>query len=143
VKRFKKPSDIKVGTIGYGGAFNMGRKHLEEMQKAGMTPVCVAEIDASRLEVARVDFPGIETYTSVRKMLTRSAVDLLAIITPHNTHADLTMHGFRHYATSEMENERVSEAVSSVILGHTRGDVHDEYFHKRISLLKEAVDKIR
>jgi len=91
VKRFKKPSDIKVGTIGYGGAFNMGRAHLKEMQKAGMTPVCVAEIDASRLDVAKADFPGIETYTSVSQMLKESDVDLLAIITPHNTHADLTL----------------------------------------------------
>ena len=36
--RFKQAKDIKVGVIGYGGAFNMGRAHLGEMQKAGMTP---------------------------------------------------------------------------------------------------------
>jgi len=26
--RFKKPGNIKVGVVGYGGAFNMGRLHL-------------------------------------------------------------------------------------------------------------------
>ncbi|MCX7934107.1 MAG: Gfo/Idh/MocA family oxidoreductase, partial [Planctomycetota bacterium] len=85
MKRFQRPEDIKVGAIGYGGAFNMGKAHLSEMQKAGMTPTAVAEIDESRLEVARKDFPGIETYTSVAEMLRRSEVHLLAIITPHNT----------------------------------------------------------
>jgi len=64
VKRYKRASDILVGCIGYGGAFNMGRQHLGEMANAGMTPVAVCDIDESRLEVARQDFPGIETYNS-------------------------------------------------------------------------------
>ncbi|MBN2713790.1 MAG: Gfo/Idh/MocA family oxidoreductase [Planctomycetes bacterium] len=89
--RFKKASDIKVGVIGYGGAFNMGKKHLEEMKAAGMTPVAVAEIDKSRLKVAETDFPGIETYDSVAKMLKNSDVNLITIITPHNTHAKLAL----------------------------------------------------
>lgn len=91
VKRFKDPKDIKVGTIGYGGAFNMGRQHLNEMKNAGMTPTAVVDLDSSRLEVAKADFPGIQTYTSVDEMLKQSDVNLLAIITPHNTHAELAL----------------------------------------------------
>ena len=91
MKRFKKASDIKVGAIGYGGAFNMGKAHLGQMQQAGMTPVAVAEIDPERLKVASDDFPGIETYPSVAAMLKKSDVDLVAIITPHNTHAKLAL----------------------------------------------------
>jgi predicted dehydrogenase len=91
VKRFKKPADIKVGVIGYGGAFNMGRAHLKEMQKAGMTPVAVAEIDPARLKAAQADFPGIETYPSAAAMLRKSPVNLVTIITPHNTHAKLAV----------------------------------------------------
>ncbi|TVR49345.1 MAG: gfo/Idh/MocA family oxidoreductase [Puniceicoccaceae bacterium] len=87
--RYQQPSSIKVGVIGYGGAFNMGRQHLLEMQQAGMTPAAVAEIDAARLEVATADFPGIETYSRVEDMLRKSNVDLVTIITPHNTHARL------------------------------------------------------
>jgi hypothetical protein len=29
---FKQARDIKVGVIGYGGAFNMGRQHLTFMK---------------------------------------------------------------------------------------------------------------
>jgi len=86
-----KASDIKVGVIGYGGAFNMGSAHLNEMKNAGMTPVVACDADASRLEVAKQDFPGIETYTSTAKMLKKSDVNLIAIITPHNTHAKLAV----------------------------------------------------
>jgi predicted dehydrogenase len=99
VGRFKRAKDIKVGAIGYGGAFNMGKSHLNEMKSAGMTPTAVAEIDRSRLKVADEDFPGIETYGSVAEMLKDSDVDLLAIITPHNTHAKLALQclkGGRH-----------------------------------------------
>ena len=91
MKRFKRAQDIKVGVIGYGGAFNMGRHHLNEMLKAGMTPVAVAELDAERLKVAAEDFPGIDTYTSVAAMLKKSNVNIVSIITPHNTHAKLAI----------------------------------------------------
>lgn len=86
-----KASEIKVGVVGYGGAFNMGRGHLNQMRAAGMTPTAVTEIDPARLEVARTDFPGIETYPSVGQMLRKSDVRLVAIITPHNSHARLAL----------------------------------------------------
>ena len=89
MKRHAQAKDIKCGVIGYGDAFNMGREHLKGMQAAGMAPCAVAELDKARLEVARQDFPGIETYTSVEQMLRESGVDLVAVITPHNTHAAL------------------------------------------------------
>ena len=91
MKKYKSAKEIKVGAIGYGGAFNMGAVHLSEMKRAGMTPTAVAEIDPARLEVAAKDFPGIETYGSASEMLKKSDVQFLAIITPHNTHAKLAV----------------------------------------------------
>ena len=91
MKTFKKASDIRVGVVGYGGAFNMGKAHLDEMRRAGMTPVAVAEIDPKRLQAAAADFPGIETYPSIAGMLRKSPVNLVVIITPHNTHAKLAL----------------------------------------------------
>ena len=67
--RKRKAADIKVGVIGYGGAFNMGRGHLNEMAAAGMTPTAVADLDPKRLAAAGEDFPGIETYPSAGAML--------------------------------------------------------------------------
>jgi len=89
MKKFKHPRDIKVGVIGYGGAFNMGKSHLREMKRAGMTPFAVCELNPKRLEVAQQDFPGIETYSTLKAMLKESAVNLLVHITPHNLHYPL------------------------------------------------------
>ena len=95
MKRYKRASDIKVGVVGYGGAFNMGRVHLQEMEKAGMTPTAVVEIDPTRLAVATQDFQNIETYSSLPAMLKKSAVDFVTIITPHNTHAPLALQALK------------------------------------------------
>ncbi len=93
--KFKRARDIKTGVIGYSSAFNMGKHHLESMKLAGMTPTAVAELDASRLAAAAADFPGIETYTTVAQMLKQSQVNLLVIITPHNTHAKIALQCLR------------------------------------------------
>ncbi len=86
---------LKAGVVGYGGAFNMGRAHLNEMKQAGMVPTAVAEIDPKRRDVARQDFPGIETYDSAAAMLRKSSVDVISLITPHNTHARLALQCLR------------------------------------------------
>lgn len=91
MKKFTQAADIKVGVIGYGSTCEMGKSHLAEMQRAGMTPVAVAEIDPVRLKVASEDFPGIKTYDSVDKLLATSEANLLTIITPHNTHTALAL----------------------------------------------------
>jgi len=95
MKAYKTAGEIKVGVVGYGGAFNMGRAHLWEMQRAGMTPVAVAELDAARLEVAGKDFPGIQTYPTLTAMLKKSDVNLVTVITPHNTHAKLALEALK------------------------------------------------
>ena len=87
MKKFKKASDIKVGVIGYSGAFSMGKVHLDDMKAAGMTPVAVCDVDKACLEIAKADWPDVETYTSITQMLKKSDVNLIVVITPHNLHA--------------------------------------------------------
>jgi predicted dehydrogenase len=81
--------NIKVGVIGYGGVYNMARTHLEQMREAGMRPTAVTEINSERLQAAAADFPGIETYSSLQEMLAKSDVELITVVTPHNTHFEL------------------------------------------------------
>ncbi len=86
-KREKRKS-ISLGVIGYGGAYNMGRHHLMEMaMNAEFVPTAVCDLAEDRLEMARQEFPGIETYTSIDRMIRESDVELVAIILPHHMHA--------------------------------------------------------
>ncbi len=155
MKRYKRASDIKVGVVGYGGAFNMGRVHLQEMRKAGMTPTAVAEIDPARLAVATQDFPGIETYSSLPAMLKKSKVDLITIITPHNTHAPLALRALkagRHVicekpmaiTTAECDAMIAAAKKSGVVLStyhnrHWDGPIRNAVQHIRSGLIGDVV----
>jgi predicted dehydrogenase len=155
MKRYKRAGDIKVGVVGYGGEFNMGRSHLREMQKAGMTPTAVAEIDPSRLAVATQDFKNIETYPSLAAMLKKSKVDLITIITPHNTHAPLALQALkagRHVVcekpmaitTAECDAMIAAAKKSRVVLStyhnrHWDGPIRNAVQHIRSGMIGDVV----
>ena len=83
---------FRCGVIGYSGAFSMGKMHLESMQlNPRMEASAVCELDEGLLAVAAENWPGIATYSRVGDMLRHADLDLVAIITPHNTHARLAL----------------------------------------------------
>ncbi len=147
MSHFSTPDAIKVGVVGYGGAFNMGRAHLNQMKEAGMTPVAVAEIDAERLKVADVDFPGIETYSSVDEMLAKSDVNLLAIITPHNTHAELALKCLKagRHVVAEKPLAITTEECDAMIAEARKQDLVLSTYHNRHwdGCILQAVEQIR
>jgi predicted dehydrogenase len=133
MKKYKQAGDIKVGVVGYGGAFNMGKAHLLEMQQAGMTPVAVAEIDPSRLEVATKEFPGIGTYQSLTEMLKKSDVNLITVITPHNTHAPLALEALRagrHVVCEKPMAITTAECDAMIAAGQKSGAVLSTYHNR-------------
>jgi len=131
--RYKSAAEIKVGVVGYGGAFNMGRVHLQDMQKAGMTPCAVAEPDASRLTVAAQEFPGIQTYASVDEMLKKSDVNLVVLITPHNTHAPLALKCLRagRHVVCEKPFAITTKECDTMIAAAKKAGVMVSTFHNR------------
>jgi scyllo-inositol 2-dehydrogenase (NADP+) len=82
---------IRYATVGYGGAFNMGRHHFDLAATAGIKPAAVVEIDAKRRLAAERDFPGIKTFASVAELVAADAADLVLVLTPHNLHYSLGM----------------------------------------------------
>lgn len=149
MKKFKTTKDIKVGVIGYGGAFNMGRQHLTEMKKAGMTPFAVCELNPERLKVAEDDFPGIETYASIDQMLKQSEVNLLVHITPHNLHYPLAakcVKAGKHVVVEKPLTVTTAEADKLIALGK-KHDVMVSTYHNRhwdgwiMRAVKEIVGK--
>ncbi len=79
-------TDIKIATVGYGGAFNMGRMHLEYAAEAGMTPTAVVELAPDRRQAAEEDFPGIATFGSVAELIASGVANVAVVLTPHNSH---------------------------------------------------------
>ncbi|GAB4457188.1 MAG: hypothetical protein OHK0029_16510 [Armatimonadaceae bacterium] len=123
----------KGAVVGYGGAFNMGKKHLTEMAASGITPTAVVELDPERLKVAEADFPGIETYTDLGEMLEKSEANVVAIITPHNTHASLAfqcLRADRHVVTEKPMTITTEECDRIIDEAHKR-DLLLSCYHNR------------
>ncbi|MBB6430257.1 Gfo/Idh/MocA family protein [Algisphaera agarilytica] len=149
MKKFKSTKDIKVGVVGYGGAFNMGQQHLQQMKKAGMTPFAVCEIDPERLKVAEDDFPGIETYGSLDAMLKQSDVNLLVHITPHNLHYPLAakcVKAGKHVVTEKPFVVTTSEADRLINLANKHNVMVSTYHNRHwdgwiMRAVREIVEK--
>ncbi len=83
---------FRCGVVGYGGAFGMGPRHLNSMiRNPRMEAGAMCDMDPTRRKLAEKDFPGIETYARLGDMLRAGNLDLVTIITPHNTHARLAL----------------------------------------------------
>ncbi|MCL4217319.1 MAG: ThuA domain-containing protein [Candidatus Hydrogenedentes bacterium] len=130
----KERPPLKAGVIGYGGAFNMGRLHLEGLRDAAdFTPAAVCEIDPVRRRAAEEEQPGIKTFKSTADMLKKSDVEIVVIITPHNTHAKLAVQcakAGRHVITEKPFCITVKEA-DAMIDAAKKSNVMLSVFHNR------------
>lgn len=80
---------LKGAVIGYSGAFDMGKVHAQQMIAAGIEFVAACDLNSTRLEQAKLDFPGIQIYSQVEELLLQQDIDLVAVITEHNSHFQL------------------------------------------------------
>jgi predicted dehydrogenase len=129
-----KRETVRCGVIGYGGAFNMGKAHLGWMAAARMEPVAVCELDPARLAVAKEDYPAIRTYGEVAEMLRDEALDLVTVITPHNTHAPLALQCLKagkHVITEKPFCLTAAEATAMIDAAKANGVMLSTFHNRR------------
>ncbi len=129
-----KNETVRCGVIGYGGAFNMGKAHLGWMAAAGMAPVAACDMDPARAAVAKKDYPHVQTFTDVAKLLRDGGVDLVTVITPHNTHAPLAlqcMEAGKHVITEKPFCLTVAEATAMIDTAKKHGVMLSTFHNRR------------
>lgn len=144
----KCTAPIRSAVIGYGGAFNMGRGHANWMNEAGMQTIAACDIDPERMEAAQRDFPGIRTYTDVRKLLEDPDVDLCVVILPHNLHAEVSIQcaeAGKHVVVEKPMCITVAEA-DAMIAAARKSNVMLSVFHNRrhdgdFLAIREVIEK--
>jgi len=131
--RFKRVEDVKVVSSGMEVLSIWGAYHLDDMRKAGMTPYAVVEPDEIRLKVAAEDYPSVETYRSVGEMLRKSDVNLIVLITPHNTHAPLALQCIKagKHVVCEKPFAITTKECDAMIAAAKKHDVVVSTFHNR------------
>jgi predicted dehydrogenase len=83
---------IGCALVGYGTKFNWGWTHahwIEAVEALRLLAVCTRTAESAIR--ARRDFPGVDTYTDLSQMLTRDDIELISVLTPHNTHAAIVI----------------------------------------------------
>lgn len=125
---------VRGAVIGYGGAFNMGKIHANQMKDSGIAFVAACDMDQVRAEQAAVDFPGIRTYTKVEDLLSQDDIDLVTIITPHNTHAELAKQVLESGKSCILEKPmciRADDAFELTRLANERGLMLSVFHNRR------------
>lgn len=125
---------IRCAVVGYGAAHIFGRAHGRWIDATpGLEWVAVCDRDPERLVAAKAEFPQLEVYASVTEMLAQSQVDLVAIVTPHFTHAPLAIECLRagkHVVVDKAMCLSVAEA-DAMIAAAKANDVMLAVFHAR------------
>jgi len=84
--------DVSCGVIGYGPAFSMGKVHGEMITLTpGLEFTCICDRDERRLVEAGKDWPKTTMFNDYRRMIDSGRVELVVVITPHNSHAKLAV----------------------------------------------------
>ncbi len=125
---------VRGAVIGYGGAFNMGKIHANQMKDSGIAFVAACDLDKARAEQAAVDFPGIRTYTKVEDLLSQDDIDLVTVITPHNTHAQLAKQVLESGKSCILEKPmciRADDAFELTRLANERGLMLSVFHNRR------------
>jgi len=82
---------IRGAVIGYGPVCGMGQYHAASLNTDRFKLIAVCDIDPERTEVAKEDFPHINTYNHIDDMLDNEDFDLISVVLPHNLHAPITI----------------------------------------------------
>lgn len=109
---------LRGAIIGYGGSYGMGKLHAAAYHDTpGFSLGAICEIDRGRLEAAGKEWSGVDTYTDARDLLARDDIDVVTIVTPHNSHAELAIAALdagKHVAVEKPMCVSVKESTAMI-----------------------------
>jgi predicted dehydrogenase len=131
----KEKAPVRCGVIGYGGQFNMGKMHGDGISRIrGLEFTAVCDLDPERAKAGKADFPQAEAFTNVTKMLAKKDLDLVVLITPHNTHAPLAIQAARagkHVITEKPMCLTTKEATGMIDAAKKSGTLLSVFHNRR------------
>lgn len=112
----------------------MGKHHASKMMGSGIDFVAACDLDPARAEQAKQDFPDIRVFTNVSELLAQPDIDLVTVITPHNTHAPLAeqiLVSGKHCILEKPMCIRAEDADKLVQLASQRGLMLSVFHNRR------------
>ena len=140
---------IQCAIIGYGPVFNWGWMHARWIGAVeDLELVAICDRDPARAATAKRDFPAVNIYTDMGEMLRQDEIDLVVVVTPHNTHAPIVIECLsagKHTVVEKPMCITVAEATR-MIEAAGRADRTLAVFHNRrhdgnVRAIKEVIDQ--
>ena len=128
--------EVRVALIGYGGAFNMGLYHANQMHATGMMRVvAVCDANAERLPVAKQDLgEDLCTFTDVDALINWGEFDLGIVILPHCLHASIAIKlakAGKHAITEKPMCTSIREATQMMEAAEAAGTMLSVFHNRR------------
>ncbi len=143
--------DGKIGcaVVGYGPTYNFGQMHCQWIQAVpDMHLVAICDRDGQRAALARKDWPGVDVTENLDEMLTRDDIDMVAVVTAHNTHARLViqcLEAGKHVIVDKPMCIHIAEATSMIEAsrraGKSLGIFHNRRHDGNVRAIKEALEQ--
>ena len=105
---------IRCAIVGYGPRYTWGAVHarwINAVDDLGLVAIC--DSDPACAAKAQSDFLEVDVYTGLHEMLAEADIDLVAVVTPHNTHASIVidcLNAGRHVVVDKPMAITVAEA---------------------------------
>ncbi len=132
---------IGIGLIGYG---HWGPNHVRVFNQLRESRVeIVVDLDATRLEAVRQQFPGIDTSTSYDDVLGHPDVEAVVIATPVSTHHSLVKAALRAGKDVLVEKPMTYTAAESQELLEIADDEHRVLMCGHVFLFNAGIRKVR
>lgn len=126
---------VRTALVGYGAQFGMGKHHAENINKTeGLQVVGVYDLLPERRDAARAEQPGTTIYESFEDLIADENVDMVVLITPHDTHAPLSIAASRagkHVVTEKVMCLDAREADEMISAAKTAGKMLTVYQNRR------------
>ena len=141
--------NIRIGLVGYGPLFGMGRHHSEQIANThGFELDAICDKDPARLEAAREEQGDhIPTFTDTTALIDSGLIDLAIVIVPHAYHAAVArpfLEAGIHVITEKPFTVHVSEAEELIALAKDKGVMvsvyHNRHWDPDILSMREIVE---
>jgi len=129
-------SGIRCVVVGYGSTYRWGHRHAEWIElTGGLTLYGICDTDEEARRNAEKSFAGmIKLFPDLDEVLTDDAVQMVCLITPHDTHAPLAIEALKagkHVLTEKVMCMNTAEADAMIHAARESGKMLSVFHNRR------------
>ena len=140
---------VRCAIIGYGPRFKWGWMHAKWMGGVeDLSLVAICDRDPVCADKARGDYPDVDVHTDMKEMLKRGDIDMVSVVTQHNTHAPIViecLNAGKHVVVEKPMCISIIEATAMIEAAKNAGKTLAVYHNRRhdgnVRAIKEIIDQ--